>query len=123
MVAKALYWCHEDRLAMQWPWVSRALNDFVVSQLLEEREENARLLEHLVALKVQGAAVPEPIPTLQRAPLDPVQAAITAKAGSDRQLRTLMGREAAKARAMGMSDAEIIQQIEVGVVNEDGPLE
>lgn len=79
------------------------------------------LLAKYHVLKLQGAAVPEPTPTLQRPEFDPVQAAITAKAGPDRRLRTMMSREAMQSRAAGIPDIEIIQAIEHGVtVDEEG---
>lgn len=113
---------------MRWPWVSRSFNDYVINCVNEGRRENLRLygtinslFEHIQALKIQGASVPEPAPTLQRPEFDPVQAAITAKAGPDKRLRAMMIREAMQSRAAGIPDIEIIQAIEQGVtVDEEG---
>lgn len=117
---------------MRWPWVTYG----TVHQLMLEavkgvhqswREDRADmqaryddLLDKYHSLRLQGAAQPEPKTTLERPEFDPVQAAITAKAGPDRKLRALMGREAADARRLGISDHEIIRQIEQGVEIDDG---
>lgn len=113
---------------MRWPWVSQdTLVEIIklgadtaakVDQKWQARYD--LLLERYHALKLQGASQPEPAATLERPAFDPVQAAITAKAGPDRKLRALMGREAAQARTLGIPDDEIIRQIESGVEIDDG---
>lgn len=81
------------------------------------------LLSKYHALKVSGTSVPDSPPTFQRSEFDPVQAAITAKAGPDKKLRAMMSREAMQARAAGIDDMEIIQQIEQGVsIDDEGVL-
>lgn len=118
---------------MRWPWVSRGRYDelkehaqFLCEQLSERQRmvENGHrftsdLIDKLQALKLQGATVPEPQPTIERKELDPVQAAITAKAGPDRKLRAMMSREAMQSRAAGIPDIEILQAIEQGVTVDD----
>lgn len=112
---------------MTWPWVSRAMYDHAfklaedaVAVTVQQRQEYRELLEKYHALKVVGASIPDPTPTLERPQPDPVLMAITAKAGPDRILRSRMAREAMRARQLGISDIEIIQQIEQGVSDDDG---
>lgn len=117
---------------MTWPWISRAVYMARHKEFLREREAHHAemrswavrydtLLDKYHALRVSGASVPEPTPTLQRPEFDPVQAAITAKAGPDKRLRAMMSREAMQSRAAGIPDIEIIQAIEQGVtVDEEG---
>lgn len=111
---------------MKWPWVSRGV--YEITQALVIQEHNAAmniqirfdaLLEKYHTLKVSGASVPEPAPTLHRPEFDAVQAAITAKAGPEKRLRAMMSREAMQSRAAGIPDIEIIQAIEQGVTMDD----
>lgn len=117
---------------MKWPWVSRddrlavVVTEYARQTVELDQRWQARydaLLDKYHALKVSGASVPEPAPTLQHPDYDPVQAAITAKAGPDRKLRAMMRREAMQSRAAGIPDIEIIQAIEQGVtVDMEGSL-
>lgn len=120
---------------MRWPWMSRLLYDRLTADLDYERyratmnfahhetvqDQYANLLEKYHTLKLAGASIPESVPILQRPEFDPVQAAITAKAGPDKRLRAMMSREAMQSRTAGIPDIEIIQAIEHGVtVDEEG---
>lgn len=120
---------------MKWPFGKVVSFDVAQAciepwkQIVAEQNEMIRelqamyttLLEKYHTLKVSGASIPEPAPTLQRPEFDPVQAAITAKAGPDKRLRAMMSREAMQSRAAGIPDIEIIQAIEQGVtVDEEG---
>lgn len=117
---------------LRWPWVARWVYDSVQDDLSVVRSDlqteiaswrirYEALLDKYHALKLSGASVPEPTPTLLIPAFDPVLAAITAKAGPDRKLRAMMSREAIQSRAAGVPDIEIIQAIEQGVtVDEEG---
>lgn len=112
---------------MRWPWVSRDVYESETRRAEAWKEQANRecdkyesLLDKYHALKIQGAAVPEEPQKLAPTNMDPVMCAITAKAGPDRKLRAMMSRQAMLARAAGIPDMEIIQQIEQGVSVDDG---
>lgn len=106
---------------MTWPFVTRARFDDLKASLererailMEWRQLALDLQEKLHALKLQGASVPEPKPVLARKAVDPVTAAITDRAGTDRKLRGVMSKEVARLRKSGLSDEDIIAQIQAG---------
>lgn len=107
---------------MKWPWVSRLLYDQGRADLDYERyrakmdrQRYETLLDKYHELRLRGGATVEPAPVIVRPEFDPVQAAITAKAGPDKRLRAMMSREAMQSRAAGIPDIEIIQAIEQGI--------
>jgi len=116
---------------MRWPWISRRLEmvreneqlraerDELRAQI-DERKHYADLLEKYHSLRLSGANAPEVHQPLPKKEHDPVIAAINEKAGNDRKLRAIMGKEAMKARRLGLSDNEIIEQIERGHTDEEG---
>lgn len=89
---------------MKWPWVSREAYDERAASLVravdqvgqlvaaahDQRTRYDMLLEKYHALKLQGAAIPEPQPTLPKRERDPLIEAINAKAGSNHFLRARM---------------------------------
>lgn len=114
---------------MRWPWIAR--DDRIASVITEFARQTSELdrrwqsryddlLEKYHELKITGAAPLEPTKVLAHRELDPVTAAITAKAGADKRLRSMMSREAMHARQLGMPDHEIIAQIEHGVEWDEG---
>lgn len=116
---------------MRWPFVARSTYDRHTQVLIDAQASLVRqgertldlyeaLLDKYHALKVMGASLPEPTPTLPPRTVDPVMQAITDVAGSNRELRSIMSREAMKSRAAGVPDHEIIAQIEAGESAEDG---
>jgi hypothetical protein len=110
---------------MRWPWVSRELLDtFLASRGEEMRVVNrlqnqielghARydlLLDKYHALKLQGATVTAPRPTVEPREPDAVQYAINEKAGSNHALRFHLTGYAAGERAKRVEDGVIIDAI------------
>lgn len=79
-----------------------------------ERRRFDDLLEKYHALKLQGAAVPEPAPKLPEYAPDPIQLAISRKAGANRTLRTHYAQEAHRMKAQHVSVEEIVATIDAG---------
>lgn len=105
---------------MNFPFVSRGRFDDAVERLRVRDTEYAELLYDFKALRLQGASIPDPVPTLPRSKPDPVMLAISKAAGSDSALRSMMTKAAMAARQMGAADDDIIQNIERGVPVDDG---
>jgi len=109
---------------MEWPFVSRRLHEQMIALLMEECAGWRTLADNIVAryhdLKLQGGTpTPPPIVPLASSTPDPVYQAITDVAGNDRVLRGIMSREAQRARAAGIDDLDIVQQIQHGVSDDD----
>lgn len=79
------------------------------------------LLEKYHALKVKGAAPETAIPVLETKAYDPIADAITRKAGANLQLRGLMGRRATREQAAGVPVMTIVEHIESGQTDDEGP--
>lgn len=125
---------------MKLPFVSRALYDVVVFQrdtarldekmresiatmrqmewtdaLHHERAQYAALLARYHALKLQGAATPEPERVIPAKPIDLVLSAINdASAGKDAKVRVGMIRQAAVDKEAGLKETDIILRIQRG---------
>jgi len=105
---------------MRLPFVSRGRYEDAIDRLRIRDAEYTGLLADFKALRLQGASKPESAPVLERKEPDQVMLAISEAAGSDSVLRGLMVREATHARRIGISDADIISNIERGVSVDDG---
>lgn len=126
---------------MRWPWVSRAAYEaevesreawmkeavqFRVSSSAWAEQATAlirsydALLEKYHALKLQGAAKPEPVPALPKREPDPVTQAVIAMAQGRPALYAHYNSHVAKRRAEGAEEAEIAKEILTGVEDDMG---
>ena len=116
---------------MKLPWVARSAFDtyreaVAVAQAQRERTLDAlrrqydSLLEKYHALRVDGAVVPVGAGRVEPKPVDPVVAAVMARAmtvapSARGQARQFMLRWVQEQRAMGMDELELVKALERGV--------
>lgn len=113
---------------MSLPWVSRGLYEEAIRQAAEWKASALayqttmdKMLEMYHALKLGGAAVPEPKPEARKAPEpDPVTQAILAKAGKSQQLRKHYYEFVNEQRKEGFSDETIAAAILKGQDDMEG---
>lgn len=119
---------------MRWPLVSRDAYDLAVSQLAREqahcRDLDARfttlwadsadkvsratyeaLLEKYHALKVVGAAPPEPPRVMVERPANPIMDAVSLAGGNDMERRAFLGSWATQQRLAGTNEDDIVHQL------------
>lgn len=133
-------------MTFRLPWVSRAFHDAVVGALqaeterrnherldavarairaerIGEREAHEKRYSELLAryhtLKLQGFTEVQPVQPREALAVDPIARAIRAKAGSDRKLREQMELQAARDKADGVAETDILLRIQMGVSGDE----
>lgn len=106
---------------MRLPWVSRGRfedSQAALANMDRLHELSLRRYDELIekyhTVKLLGGAEPAPTPAVAPWAPDPVQIAISQKAGANQQLRTHYAKLAHKMRAGNLSDDVIVRTIEEG---------
>ena len=111
---------------MKWPWVSRSTYEADLERertdandriqwfkdvLADERTERRALSEKYHALRLQGQTVAPSRPDIQPPAFDPIEDAISERAGQNAQLRRHLSRIADRMRGQGKDSQAIIDAV------------